>query len=608
MQKSDSPKFQDPLSVEPLSSKELEGLIAQASAISFDFFDTLFARPLAHPEDAFDLLGRQLGIPEFRAMRREAQVEAFRRMQSAGRKEISLDGIYECMPGARTHIAEWMRAEYELELALVRPVPQVYALLRKTLSAGKRVVITSDMYLPLDFFRDALRPYGLDHIQLFISANRNATKRDHGSLFDIVSAELGLRPEHILHIGDSQLADVSRARERGFTAYLYQSQRMAAVEKNASLLTSVGYGMLCNEAPEVPMGSFSELGFVYGGAANFGFLEWIRDSAQLDGIDKILFFSRDGYNLKRIETAQPRSVQVDCNYFLGSRTAFSMAAIRSENYEQYIPFLMSGADGLATHEVLERIGVQPPAPKVMANLGLGADVKVGPAVHALLKQFLLAYRRQILMVCQRNRRGLYLYLREAGVKPGSRVAIVDVGWSGTTQEAFEAAVRPMIDIDVVGYYFCLANTPERHGRSARQTMKAFVNEGNTSEEVVAAVYANRVAVEQFFSAPHSSIIGYETDSGNVRTIADMGRGDTTALHKTSAEVCDGVLAFAKHFKAFQQRIGVEPAPLEFVSPLLELLANTKSTPYQLLGSVRNFDAWGSSKNHVLTLKNYLPGQ
>lgn len=607
MQPTINPELQSPIRASSFVNEELEALIARASAVSFDFFDTLFVRPLMNPEDAFELMGRQFGIPDFPVRRRAAQVEAFRRMGAAARKEITLGEIYSCMPEANVPNSDLMRAEYGLELSLLKPNPEVFALFLELMRAGKNVVITSDMYLPGDFFSDALRPHGLEHIPVFISADRNATKRDAGELFDIVAAQLQLAPDTILHIGDNELADVTRAREKRMMAFHYKNTRAPVALKTASFMTSIGHGMLSAWAHDMPPSSYSELGFVYGGAANFGFLEWIKKQALLDGVEQILFLSRDGYALQRIAAGQASENFPRSCYFLGSRTAFTLSAMREDNFESHIPFLLSGADGLAPCEVLERIGVQPPSQKVMNDLGLGADVKIGPNLHALLGSFLVAYRREILKVCLRNRRGLFRYLREMGVKPGSRVAVVDVGWSGTTQEAFEAAVRPLMDLDVIGYYFCLANTPERIQRSTKQKMTAFVNEANTSAKIVDAIFANRVAVEQFFSAPHDSVIGYEPAPRGVQPVMDAGRGDTSALKGIAQEICQGAEAFAMHFETFQRATRLQATPLEIAWPLIELLTeHTHSEAYQLIGRVKNFDAWGSSRNHVLTLANYLP--
>jgi FMN phosphatase YigB (HAD superfamily) len=607
MQSTTIPELQSPVQTASFLDKELEALIARASAISFDFFDTLFIRPLMDPEDAFELVGRRFGIPDFRARRRAAQTEAFRRMGAAARKEITLDEIYGCMAEAKVSTNELMRAEYGLELTLVKPNPEVFPLFLELVRAGKKVVITSDMYLPGDFFADALRPHGLENVPVFISADRNATKRDAGELFDVVAAHLQLEPDTILHIGDNLLADVTRAREKRMMAFHYKNTRAAAVEKTASFMTSVAYGMLCASAHETPLSSYAELGFVYGGAANYGFLEWIRKQAPLDGVDQVLFLSRDGYALQRIAEQQASENLPRSCYFLGSRTTYTLAAMRDENFDAHIPFLLSGAGGLAPCELLERIGVTPPSPGVMNDLGLGGDVKIGPDHYARLASFLVAYRKEILKVCARNRRGLFRYLREMGVKPGSRVAVVDVGWNGTTQEAFEAAVRPLMDLDVIGYYFCLADTPDRAKRGATQKMTAFIDEANTSSKIVEAVYANRVAVEQFFSAPHGSVIGFQPHSTGVQPVMDPGRGDTSALNGIAQDICRGIEAFAKHFETFRRATHLQATPLEIAWPLIELLTEgTHSNAYQMMGRIKNFDAWGSSRNHELTLANYLP--
>jgi predicted HAD superfamily hydrolase len=125
---------------------ELQPLLENASAISFDFFDTLFVRPLANPEDAFDILAQRLAIPDFRERRRAAQAEAFRRMHLAGRKEIRLEDIYACLTETGLSSEELIRAEYAVELDLIAPNPEMIALFRLLLNSGKPVVITSDMY------------------------------------------------------------------------------------------------------------------------------------------------------------------------------------------------------------------------------------------------------------------------------------------------------------------------------------------------------------------------------------------------------------------------------------------------------------------------------
>lgn len=585
---------------------ELQQLIENAAAISFDFFDTLFIRPLANPEDAFDILARQFAIPDFRERRRAAQAEAFRRMHTAGRKEIRIEDIYSCLAETGLPNDELMCAEYALEIALVEPNPEMFALFRKLLDTGKPVVITSDTYLSTDFFIEVLRPHGLAHVPLFISADCNATKRDAGELFDVVIARLGIAAGQILHIGDNQLADVTRPREKGMIAFYYRPSRELSVKKTISLSTSIGYGLLRTSARDILPDTYTELGFIYGGSATLGFLQWIKERARLDGIDHVLFLSRDGYALERIARAQTDSGLPDFCYFLGSRTAYTLAAIKDDNFSQFLPFLLSGSDGLAPCELLERIGIQPPSPRIMADIGLGNEVSVSPALYEKLASFLYAYRWEILRICQRNRRALYCYLKQIGLSAGNRVALVDVGWRGATQEAFELAVSSLMKLQVSGYYFCLADTPERLQREQTQRMSAMVTTATTSAATVVSLYDNRVAVELFFSAPHHSVIGLQVGPNGVEPVLDAGRGNNASLLRIAKEVNRGVEAFSKHYGALQQRLDLQASPLQIAWPLIELLTEGQGHANQMLGQVMNFDAWASSRNHELVLADYLP--
>ncbi len=108
-----------------------------------------------------------------------------------------------------------------------------------------------------------------------------------------------------------------------------------------------------------------------------------------------------------------------------------------------------------------------------------------------------------------TRSGLYRYLLELGVRDGMRLGFVDIGWSGTTQDAFEAAIKSMFDVEVIGYYFCLADTPSRRARGERLQMKALLDASFCDPAWLAEIYNNRVPVEMFFSAPEGATVGYD---------------------------------------------------------------------------------------------------
>ena len=197
-----------------LGRTELVALMEEVDVVSFDFFDTLFVRPFAHPEDIFDVVGIRSNVPDFRRIRREAQSKAFRAMKVTGRREIRLVDIYRWMPSDLLICSQSiMEEEVRVEHAVLRPNHTMVSILSEAVSRGKQVAITSDMYLGNDFFDQIIARYGLPQVQMFISSECNDTKRDFGILFDVGARKLGVPHNRILHVGDNLTkSDISRAR------------------------------------------------------------------------------------------------------------------------------------------------------------------------------------------------------------------------------------------------------------------------------------------------------------------------------------------------------------------------------------------------------------
>jgi predicted HAD superfamily hydrolase len=591
-----------------MEPKVQEGLLKRAEAadvISFDVFDTLFVRPLCDPEDLFDIIGTRFGIVDFRQQRRAAQARAFQTMHANGLKEITLEGIYASFGPLPVPAGELMQAELQLELALTLPNPELIDIYVE-LVGRKKVVITSDMYLPRSFFDALLTKNGVPAVSLFISSERNATKRDSGELFDALVRETGAPAANILHIGDNELSDIKRAAQKGLKTFHYVDPRRTALPAGRSVSASISHALPRVYPEPIAANSFQSLGFNIGGPAAFGFLHWIRRMAKRDSIDLVLFTSRDGYVLERMERQSDGGGMPRYEYFKASRTALTLAATDEANFESRMGFLLSGADDLSAIELLERIGVTPPADHVMDDLGLGRHVRLTPATIDRFRSFLWACRWTILKTCRDCRAALFSYLQSLGVNSGMHIAMVDVGWNGTTQEAFHEALKGLFEIELFGYYLCLTNQAECRRRRGFLRMDALISAESAGAQVAERVYANRVAVELFFSAPHASVIGYTFDHlGEIVVIEDRGRGETARLAGFSEAITRSIEAYGAYASALYDQLGLDPDPFEAISPLLAFVQAPDSAARALLSRVTNFDAWASSRNRSMRLDEYL---
>lgn len=582
----------DALSFLKLKNRALWDKIEAADVISFDFFDTLFVRLVSNPEDVFDLLGFMWGIKHFRTSRKRAQMDAFQHMRKDGRREISITDIYKYFPHQDIPSYDLINREHLLELNLIEPNGELFLLFKQLVNSNKRIIITSDMYLPSIFFIQALEKYGISNIPIFCSADKNATKRDSGELFQVIVAELNVESHQILHIGDNYVADYQWAQKHGLNAYHYVASAVLKNDTDSPLISSIANSLLHVRANDIPLKSYDALGFLYGGAAALAFIEWIKEKAQKDKIDRILFLSRDGYIMQQIIEKFPIGDLPTCNYFYGSRTAFTLATITEENFIKYIPYLLSGCDGLSPCELLERLGVPSPASNIMYNLGLDNEIRLSAEHFPLMSEFLYAYRWEILKVCQQNRKGLFNYIQSLGIQSGAKVALVDVGWRGTSQEAFINAVSPFLTLDIYGYYFCLANTA--HRVNLTYNMSALLDSSCYSAALVDKIYNNRVIIELLFSAPHDTVIGYNTYNNN--PITDSGRGTDDKITQHIDAICKGSIRFVELYQELSKSAHFNLTYHELAQGVLELIEKNKWQNTSILHDMSNFDAWGSSEN------------
>lgn len=571
-------------------------------AVSFDFFDTLYTRPLCDPEDIFDLIGIKMGIGDFRERRRRAQVLGFQKMHRENRREITIDDIYSCFDIEPAAANEAKQLEIDLELELTVPNPEMVEFLAYCASR-KRVAIVSDMYLGREFFDAILKKHSISVADIFVSSDLGMTKRDTGEIFDRVSSVLGIEPHRILHVGDSLHSDVTRGGEKGFRTFHYREGRKPVQRSGQSFADSLATALHRTVVPS-RMDRFYDYGYRYGGSALVSFVDYLQKEAQEDCIDLLLFVSRDGFIIDEVTSLDAR-FSAKRVYLKGSRTAFSLAAINESNFDGFVPFLLSGCLGLSPYELFERIDVVSPSDKVLSDLGLGAHVEITAENLSEIAKLVRACRWSILMRCREVRRGLYTYLSSLGVRDGMRVALVDVGWAGTTLDAFEKAIRDMFDLHVVGYFLCLVNSPECLERRGRLEMKAMLEPANLGEGAIAAIYKNRVAAELMFSAPHPSVIAYRMVQDQAVPVEDCGRGKTATYNEATEAMLVGMREYYVHFNQVRNRIGLETDSLSVAAPFIDFMTNMPDEVKQTFSAVKNFDAWGSSKNFDLKASDYM---
>lgn len=196
--------------------------IERHDVISFDIFDTLLIRLVLQPSDAFTLVAKRArengiripDVPPFKAARSIAEFRAL------DRKKHTLDQIYQELQTLYSWSDEECQKVRDIELQveeqILRPRAAVVDAFQYAKKLGKRICLTTDMYLPESFLSRILSKYQITGYQkMFISGYERYSKSE--GLHEFVKCQMG--EGRYLHIGDNLQADGIYARYAGMDAY-----------------------------------------------------------------------------------------------------------------------------------------------------------------------------------------------------------------------------------------------------------------------------------------------------------------------------------------------------------------------------------------------------
>jgi len=294
------------------SEADVLAAIEKAEVVSFDIFDTLLVRPYVKPTDLFYHIEKSQGADGFVQNRINAENNARRIEWEKGREDILYDNIYEQIDKKYIHLKE---KELQMERDTLRVNPEIKKYFDFAKNKKKRIIIVSDMYLPLSFLEEVLHKNGIIGYEKFYLSSECKKTKSSSNLYRHIISELKINPQNIFHIGDNELSDYEIALKLGLKAYLYVPiiKQFFAIKKNfwnfysknynsigASILAAVWsyHWKICELGILLP--NYWEKQGYYAGAVSFAFTKFIIAAAKQHNIDKVLFLARDGFLLQKI--------------------------------------------------------------------------------------------------------------------------------------------------------------------------------------------------------------------------------------------------------------------------------------------------------------------
>ena len=570
---------------------------ASARIVSFDIFDTLLLRPWYSPENTFDHLqehiARRWGLENFKQLRKQA--EQLARQEHPG-KDVNIAQIYEafqrvagCSP---TQAQALLEQECEHENTSLFPNPEVCAAARLLAQQGKRLVLVSDMYLPADFLESLLARHGLDFFaQLYVSNSCHARK-DNATMWKMLPEREGVEPQHWLHVGDNEHSDIQRPLDLG---YPHPAHTMRAADQfmlfneEASVWMQPQHwqeglqlGLMANrlfvpglaQQPvdidcgqrSVLINSLHDFGYVVMGPALSVFMAWLLQRAETDGIEKLLYASREGHLLVQAHQAveQHRSAlgqrTAEGAYFLCSRPATGLAAaVRAENMALLLQahFTGSFADLLRQRFCVQDLTA------FTERWGEKAMQQPGrlPEDSARFTQLLNDSFDLLQPLAAAAAQRYQGYAQD--IMQGKRCALVDIGYAASIQKLLSEFVDGLAG----GYYFVTTEKADAVSEKGQFAQGCFGQSINPFHSDI-PLYQYALLLEAILTAPHGQLQGFD-EQGQPRYkaggLAQEHFADLQQIHAGSlAFLHDALKATGSEFFSLGQHQRASQLPIRQV--------------------------------------------
>lgn len=459
-------------------------MLEKAEVISFDIFDTLLKRNVPDPNQIFNIVEKKSGVFGFAKKRIEAAQSA---KCNAVNGEVTYDEIYAQIDGISDEQRnELKQLELDIEKKYLQANWEMKEIYDWCVNHHKKIIAVSDMYLPARKLNELLVENGFYIEHIFVSCEEHASKRS-GKLFDIVSKKINTK--NVLHIGDSWKGDFFTPIISGWKAVHY-----SVGEKGNSILDCV----IKNNHNK---NYFQNLGFSVLGPMLYAFSLWLDERTK--GVDTLLFFSRDGYIMKK---AYEKLKNTESSYVYVSRRSLTTATIWMHPEFDTIKEIMEFPHDFTLFDFVRKIGLDPQ--KIQFEL-FQLDGKQKYEENDFwndlkIKNFYNSIKCEVIENSKQQYKWFFEYM-EPFLK-GKSIGIVDIGWKATMQSKFSELLKanPVYkDCSIHGFYLGVEKQTD--------DVDGFLYKSNQQTTFKTAIDAGYGVIETLFLAREGTVVKYSQE-------------------------------------------------------------------------------------------------
>jgi FMN phosphatase YigB (HAD superfamily) len=582
--------------------------------LSLDVFDTTVWRTFPAPTDLFYALGEQLksqgrlfssaSPASFSSERIEAEREA--RSKTGTNSEVTLEEIYENFPRGLLRsgtVRDVMAAELALERQSTHPDLEIAALIDRAVTRGLQIAFVSDTYFDESHFR-AILPREYRFLLTSCAFRRSKSQGLHSEL----SRRSGVQLDQILHVGDNLEADVKAPARLGVTTLwrprFPQSYADAlgielptSRSERSALFTEGGDGGLyairaqsVTDSDNWP-DALRSWGSLFLGPLMGGFGKWVGERCKTEEISTAFCLMREGRILKTV--LNHCAPELQAHEFFTSRYAMIRSSIFTGKVSELTQYLVRQQPTSAL-ELLEPLGIEP------VEAGLSPEILVSASSAQELAERIAnrpSLRRKAQQASAESRTAFLRYLKNAFSEIPDRVALVDLGYSGTIQNHLQAIFdHEGIHCKTHGLYF-VTGSGIRRIQSKGIVAEGFMGDNGQPLSIAHSFMRSPELVEQCLMCPIGSTMGYDENGRPI--LGDQHLPD--AQLEEIGRVQAGMLDFTTRFN---QTPSMQARRSEEIRPFLEAIlirCLTRPTPLELniFGSWVHDENLGSSRTRSL---------
>jgi len=499
------------------NKEKLYGLINAADVISFDLFETLITRRMFSYTDIFELMDFRLHemgiiIPDFSRLRLYAEKELSKK--AAPKLTDIYSYVLRKSGGNFISAGELATMEFELDLNTIVARKDVCDVFKDVVSSGKETIITTDSYYTLPQIKIILNKIGIkapDKILVSCEYKTSKTLK----LYDELRKEYG--GKKIIHIGDDEIADISKAKECGMNTYrvysasdLYDALGGLGFEDEVkSLSDRIKTGMFISEVFNSPfwfeegsrklsISDSSQVGYLFCAPMITDFVLWLKQKVIEEEYGQILFCARDGYLPGRLfRKASPETKSV---YFLSSRTAAIRAGMENGNDIKYV-------------DSMKYFGT--PEEALKARFGITVDDVAN-----------IEREKEILLKSEIQRVNYKKYIEKLNLNDGG-LGMFDFVAKGTTQ----MYLGKLFSQHIKGFYF-LQLEPEFMADKGLDIEPFYTDEEKNSS----ALFDNYYILETVLTSPYSQLEEFDLNGEPVWADETRSEKDLDVFERAQAGI------------------------------------------------------------------------